>query len=338
MKLFFRICLGYAVVSLAAIMLVRDVGLDLVVEAGLATIEFATAIVSAVKWALPVLLLLPLVVGLRRSAANLGDLGYALAGSSLFQAAFSLMKSSIPFFVPFYADPPLAALDRMLHGGVDPWIITHRWAGLFPAEWLFPLYLDIWLFPAIGFVVFMALTDRNRDRQMRFVALYFTCWVFLGTVLSLAGASVGPVYYDALLGGSRFGALTAALAASPLAADNLAQVQDYLWASYERRGLALGSGISAFPSVHVGVATMIALYLAERRWWLALPGAGFVAAILFLSVYTGYHYAVDGYFSIVVVVAVWAALRRVAHSGLEPRAPRRRSARRVIVAPFRSVS
>ena len=62
MKLFFRICLGYAVVSLAAIMLVRDVGLDLVVEAGLATIEFATAIVSAVKWALPVLLLLPLVV------------------------------------------------------------------------------------------------------------------------------------------------------------------------------------------------------------------------------------------------------------------------------------
>lgn len=311
MKLFFRISLGYAVVSLTAILLVRDVGFDLVVEAGLATIEFATAIVSALKWLLPALLILPFVVGLRRSAAGFGDLAYALAGSSLFQAAFSLTKSSIPFFVPFYADPPLAALDRMLHGGIDPWVIAHRWAGLFPVERLFPLYLDVWLVPAIGFVVFLALTDRDRERQKRFVALHFTCWVGLGTVLAVAGASVGPVYYDALLGGSRFEALTAALAASPLAADNLADVQNHLWASYERRGLALGSGISAFPSVHVAVATMTALYLAERRWWLAPPGAGFVAAILFLSVYTGYHYAVDGYFSILVVVAVWSALRRL---------------------------
>lgn len=325
MKLFFRISLGYAVVSLTAIMLVRDVGSDLVVAAGLATVEFATAIVSAAKWLLPALLLLPFLVGLRRSAAGFGELGYALAGSSLFQGAFSLTKSSIPFFMPFYADPPLAALDRMLHGGVDPWVIAHRWAGLFPVERLFPLYLDVWLVPAIGFVVFLALTDRDRERQLRFVVLHFICWVCLGTVLAVAGASVGPVYYDALLGGSRFEALTAALAASPLVADNLAVVQHHLWASYERRGLALGSGISAFPSVHVAVATMTALYLAERRWWLALPGAGFVAAILFLSVYTGYHYAVDGYFSILVVVAVWAALRRVRLAGLELRPLWRRS-------------
>ncbi|WP_413872735.1 phosphatase PAP2 family protein [Albidovulum sp.] len=319
MKLFFRISLGYAVVSLTAIMAVRDVGFDLVVAAGFVTVEFATAIVSAATWVLPALLLLPILVGLRRSAAGLGGLGYALAGSSLFQAAFSLTKSSIPFFVPFYADPPLAALDRMLHGGVDPWVFAHRWAGLFPVEWLFPLYLEVWLVPAIGFAVFLALTDRDRERQTRFVVLHFTCWVVLGTVLAVAGASVGPVYYDALLGGSRFEALTTALAASPLATDNLATVQDHLWASYERRGLAFGSGISAFPSVHVAVATMTALYLAERRWWLALPGAGFVAAILFLSVYTGYHYAVDGYFSILVVVAVWAALRRVRLAGFGPR-------------------
>lgn len=292
-------------------MLVRDVGFELLVEAGLATIEFGTAILSVGKWALPVLLLLPFLIGMRGLAANLGNLFYALAGSSLFQATFSLVKSSIPFFVPFYADPPLAAFDRWLHGGVDPWTIAHRWAGAFPVERLFPLYLEVWLFPAIGFVVFLALTDRDRERQMRFIVLFFTCWVLLGTVLAVAGASVGPVFYDALLGGDRFANLTAALAASPMAANNLSDVQDYLWASYERRGLALGSGISAFPSVHVAVATMIALYLAERRWWLAVPGGAFVAAILFLSVYTGYHYAVDGYFSILAVAAVWAALRRV---------------------------
>ena len=39
---------------------------------------------------------------------------------------------------------------------------------------------------------------------MRFIALYFTCWVLLGTALAVAGASVGPVFYDALVGGDRF--------------------------------------------------------------------------------------------------------------------------------------
>lgn len=319
-RLFFRICVVYALISLAVIMLVRDVGFELLFEAGRATVEFATAILSVVKWTLPFLLVLPFLIGLRGLAANLGNLCYALAGSSLLQATFSLVKSSIPFVVPFYADPPLAAFDRWLHGGVDAWVIAHRWAGQIPVAQIFPLYLEVWLFPAVGFVVFLALADRDRERQMRFIALYLTCWVLLGTAMAVAGASVGPVFYDALVGGDRFEALTAALAASPMATNNLADVQEYLWASYERRGVALGSGISAFPSVHVAVATMVALYMAERRWWLAPPGVAFVAAILFLSVYTGYHYAVDGYFSILVVAAIWAALRgmRPAASGIRP--------------------
>ena len=36
----------------------------------------------------------------------------------------------------------------------------------------------------------------------------------------------------------------------------------------------------------------------------------FVGIILFLSVYTGYHYATDGYFSILAVLGFWVWLRR----------------------------
>ncbi len=90
----------------------------------------------------------------------------------------------------------------------------------------------------------------------------------------------------------------------------IGDIQSYLWTSYEARALLFGSGISAFPSVHLGIATLTALYLFERQRYLLLPGIAFVAVILFLSVYSGYHYAIDGYFSIVAVIGLWLGLRR----------------------------
>ena len=62
-----------------------------------------------------------------------------------------------------------------------------------------------------------------------------------------------------------------------------------------------GGGISAFPSMHAAMATLWAGYLVERSRWLAPIGLGFLAVILYLSVYTGWHYAVDGIASIAVV-------------------------------------
>lgn len=317
MKLFFQLCVAYAVVALVAVAIVRDIALADLAEAGLATIAFGAVMIAAAKSTLPWLVMVPIFVGPRRFIANLDEVGYAVAGSIIFQVAFSLVKSSIPFFVPFYADPRLAALDRWLHGGTDAWVFTHDWAGRVHVEQLFSLYLVIWSFVAIGFMVGVALTDEDVGRKRRFTALFFLCWVGLGTVLAVACASVGPVFYDALLGGDRFELLGSALAASPIRGSRLAEVQAYLWEAYSSGGVAFGSGISAFPSVHVAVATILALYLYERRAWLVIPGLLFVAAILFLAVYSGYHYAVDGYVSIAVIVAGWALLRSAERAAQE---------------------
>lgn len=66
--------------------------------------------------------------------------------------------------------------------------------------------------------------------------------------------------------------------------------------------IELGLGISAFPSMHVAIAALTALYLTERSRWLAPVGVVFLGVIFFMSVYTGYHYALDGYFSIAAVL------------------------------------
>lgn len=311
MKLFFRFVLVYLLAALAITALVRDVGDDLLVEAVISTLSFGWIFLRYAIWIIPLFLLMPVVMGWRNFVARLGMIGSAAAASVLLQVAFSFLKTAIPMIVPFYADPPLADFDRWLHGGIDPWVLTMNWATWLPMDTILPFYIIVWSFPAIALPVVIAVSDRDTQRTARFLVLYVACWLVLGNILAMVGSSVGPVFYDALIGGGRFADLRAALEQVGIGDTGIGMTQTYLWQGYATGSLALGSGISAFPSVHLGIATVTALYMAERSRWLVLPGLLFVAVILFLSVYTGYHYAVDGYFSILVMVGAWAVLRRV---------------------------
>lgn len=319
MKLFFRVVVMYAALTVAVLFATRPVTFDLLYEAIAATIVFFRLFSRASMWLLPLFAGVVLFVGWRRIVARAHLIAYAVFGTVLLQVAFSFLKSSIPLVVPFYADPPLAAFDRWLHGGVDPWVYVYEWAQVLPIRALVPAYLLVWSVPAIALPLIIAVSDRDAERGARFMVLYVACWMVLGTVLALAGSSVGPVFYDALLGGDRFAGLGLALAESGVTETRIGLVQYYLWKGYSEQGIAFGSGISAFPSVHVGIAAVTALYLAERSRWLAVPGIAFLAVILLLSVYTGYHYAVDGYFSILFVLGLWAVLRRVRLTALAPR-------------------
>lgn len=310
MKLFFRIVAIYLALSFAATAVMRDLTLDLLIEVGVATYAFGTQVFAAAVWLLPVFLVIPFLMGWRNFVRTLPLAGYAAFGTVLLQTGFSFLKSTLPMIVPFYADPWLAEFDRWLHGGHDPWLLAHQWARNLPMERIVPAYIWLWAVPAIALVLIIAVTDRDRERSARFVALYLACWLVLGNLFALMGSSAGPVYYDALLGGDRFEGLREVLATSGVTGSRLGMAQGFLWQAYAERNMALGSGISAFPSVHVGIATVTALYLAERSRWLMPPGVAFLATILFLSVYTGYHYAVDGYFSLLFIAGLWLALRR----------------------------
>ena len=258
----------------------------------------------------PIFVLLAFIVLYRRSVDQIFAALYALIGCIALQIGFSLSKSAIPAIVPFYADTGLAWLDRLLHGGNDPWSIAH--AALAPSTALsvLPAYLEVWAGVAFGLPAIVAISDSNETRVNRYVALYLGVWIGLGNILALAGSSVGPVFYDRLLGGDRFADLTLVLQNSGITSTMVGRLQNYLWTSYEAGALLFGSGISAFPSVHLGIATLTALYLYERWCILIVPGLVYVVLVQFLSVYTGYHYAFDGYVSVMLVTVAWMWLRR----------------------------
>lgn len=233
---------------------------------------------------------------------------YAFMGCLVFSAGFSLIKTSIPFVNPFWADPIMADLDAALHGGA-PWALAHGLSEHINAGVVVLMYFGVWTLPAIFLPLILAVTDSDTARQNRYLVLHLICWIGLGNVIAGGFASVGPVYYDALLGGTRFAGLNDALTASGVADSHLGVAQAMLWTNYAEKAQAIGTGISAFPSVHVGVSTIFALYLAERSRWLAPLGLAFVATIQFCSVYNGWHYAIDGYASMIVMCAAWWALR-----------------------------
>ena len=306
---FFVVCLGYATLQVFVTLVRYDFDTWYLVYAVQQAIGLGAVLWFSLQRMLIPLVLVVLWIGVRKTASHWRQLSYVAAGAVLLQLGFSFTRSLIPHVIPYYADAPLADLDRWLHGGVDPWKLLYRDDGapILGVGLSAGIYIALWSTLAITFPVLLAVVDSSAVRRRRYLILFLFCWIVLGQLLATAAASVGPIFYDRLFGGDRFAGLVAAHAAAGFPESGFGHTQDFLWRGYVDN-IAIGGGMSAFPSVHVAMAMLFALYLAERSIWLMPLGAAFVGAMLVISVTSGYHYAVDGYASILLVAGAWAAL------------------------------
>ena len=80
----------------------------------------------------------------------------------------------------------------------------------------------------------------------------------------------------------------------------------YLWYQYAHEGGEIGGGISAMPSLHVAIAAWVALVFRAYVSRAQIIGWAWFAAILFGSVYLGWHYAVDGIVAVAISFGAWA--------------------------------
>jgi hypothetical protein len=250
--------------------------------------------------------------------AIVGAFGARAAWISRFPAAFLIgtlaavqystfiaIKTSLVEIVPFYADPYLARADAFLHFGYAPWEITHVFQGYIADGVASFIYVAVWLAFGSVFPALLVLVDDNVARVRRFLVLSFWCWIGLGNILALVFMSCGPVFYDRVYGGETFAPLLVAMDTAGTLDGTVGWISSFLWDNYENGQQSLGAGISAFPSVHVGVATVVALYIYERFPRLLFLSVVIVLTYQFLSVYLGWHYALDGYISILCVIALW---------------------------------
>jgi hypothetical protein len=232
----------------------------------------------------------------------------------LMMTGYSSVKTSLPFDRGFPLEELLASTDAYLHGG-DPWRYLHAIVDAKSVGVVMDYaYGKSWMlyWSALGF--WICVSARADAVRTRYVITLVLIWGLLGNVLAGLFMSAGPIFFERVTGDAvRFGELSAMLRA--LAADGATALPytDYLWEAYQSQSLGVGSGISAFPSLHVAIATLNALFVRELFGKVAQTLAWLYAAfILFGSVYFGWHYAIDGYASIVCVVAIYAAVRLAA--------------------------
>jgi membrane-associated phospholipid phosphatase len=168
------------------------------------------------------------------------------------------------------------------------------------------LYLPGWTLSLFALTGLVAVSRRLAPVRAQFFWTYLLIWPLLGNVVAAAMMTAGPAYYGLVTGDeSRFAGLMAYMSFSkglPLSSFDL---QKDLWAAYANGLSAMGSGISAFPSMHVATATLFALVARRIHPVLSIVFAMFALLIMAGAVHLGWHYAVDGYASALATVGVW---------------------------------
>ncbi|TIS50749.1 MAG: hypothetical protein E5W93_17860 [Mesorhizobium sp.] len=246
------------------------------------------------------------VIGFLRSRGRQAALviGIFVLGLS----AFTTYKLNIPNVVPFYGDRAMADIDEFLHG-TAPWRIAHS-IDTATLSWLVEkTYSQLWFLEWFA-LAFLAAFHVKQPVHLRYLVALALTTVVIGTILATLLSSVGPIFYDRFVGGSRFTDLHEALRLYPYS-QHMTLFSDYLLKSYTERTADFGTGISAMPSMHVAVATLNAFYVTRLNRGFGAAAWAFAALILFGSVYTGWHYAIDGYVSIALVAMIWRWSARI---------------------------
>lgn len=253
-----------------------------------------------------------------------------LVAISLLVSSFSSFKGMIPQINPFHWDASLARLDEALHGGIAPWRISHAVFGTPAATLAINFAYNAWLFVMWIFLFGHILPFAGRAGRARYLLAFALCWIVVGSLVALALSSAGPVYYGRVTGlGDAFAPLMASLGGIDAGFAEAGgywriwslDTQETLWTNYTASSTTLGSGISAMPSMHLSMATLMALaaWRIDRRFgWLM---AAYAALILIGSVHLGWHYAIDGYVAIALTIALWRLAGRMVRDNMPASSP-----------------
>jgi membrane-associated phospholipid phosphatase len=122
--------------------------------------------------------------------------------------------------------------------------------------------------------------------------------------------TAGPAFYSLVTGDpDRFHKVRDFVGTTAGTFSSAADEQRYLWALHLAGSDGFGSGISAFPSMHVALISLMAMFATEHNRRLGIAAWVYVAFIVASSTYLGWHYAVDGYAAIILVAMVYWAVR-----------------------------
>jgi membrane-associated phospholipid phosphatase len=226
-----------------------------------------------------------------------------LMGMMFFQGTFTSVKNILPILRGgFLYDRVQADLDKILHFGNEPWRLLYAFGRSDLVLKLLELNYDVFWFIVCFLTLFLVVTSPKAEAiRFRYIAMFMVVWVVCGNLLAGVFISAGPAFYGDVTGDTNRFADQMAFLATSSSSHSAVAVQRYLWSLYAHGVAGFGSGISAFPSIHVGLVTMNAFFAAEVSRRLGIAAFCYAFFVAASSIYLGWHYAIDGYVSMIVV-------------------------------------
>lgn len=233
---------------------------------------------------------------------------FLIALCLVFFSLFTSAKSMVSVIQPFSWDPLFSELDSVIHFGVLPHQILHGLMGGFVTTMILSFFYKFWFIAKFGVVFWQAFSMADDKRREHFFIAMILSWVLIGTVGAMAFSSAGPCFYHLVYPDKidPYASLMTHMGqAHILGMEFEYKSMDHLWERYLDGGVSMFSGISAFPSMHVSLATIFMLIGWRTNKVMGWFFTVYLILIQVGSVYLGWHYAVDGYFAIPATMLIW---------------------------------
>jgi hypothetical protein len=228
-----------------------------------------------------------------------------------FESMFASIKSAFSGG-GFGYDEAIADFDKLIHFGHAPvkYLLSVAQNELLLRVIEFN-YDVLWFVLCFGVLYWVVISPRAEGIRLRYCATFFFVWVIVGNVVAGMFSSAGPAFYHLVTGDAqRFATLRTFLESTAGSFSSAADTQHYLWSLHEAGLSGFGSGISAFPSMHVALITMNALFVGQHSRKLGWIAGGYAFFIMVSSVYLGWHYAADGYAAVLLTFGIYFAVKR----------------------------
>jgi PAP2 superfamily len=241
----------------------------------------------------------------------------------VFIAAMSAFKMMIPHTEGFHWDVWLANLSPAL-GGMYAYQLLQPIFGHETVTVVLDRLYSLWFLLVWAVVIWQAFSVRDLRLRAQFWISFLLVWLVLGTFLATALASAGPCYYGRVTGlPDPFAPLMAYLhqvdAQHPLIA---LKAQEYLWTMYQKGYVGFANGISAMPSMHISIVTLLTLLGWQVRRGLGICLTLYTCIIVVGSVELGWHYLPDGIVAVIGTVAIWQVAGAMVRRRERPLLPR----------------
>jgi hypothetical protein len=237
-----------------------------------------------------------------------------------FFASFAMWKSAIPMFYPgFTWDPSLEQLEIWVHGDHPDRLLAPLFGSPRAILFLDRLY-HAWFYMLFTLVIWQAWEADNR-RLRQFWMSFALVWVVLGIIVATAFASAGPMYAGLDRASASYTDLLARLEAAEALAPLFVHISSWsLWEAFRQPGISIGDGISAFPSLHIALASLAVIAAWQANRWLGGLAASYALLLFVGSIMLGWHYALDGEVAIIGAAVIWMVTGRWARAAYPRRA------------------